>query len=337
MDFLRCPACASGRFRRSELGAVCLDCGHSAGCQGGVLDLRLDASMDTALDLHAYDAHHHISDESARSLIAFYRDLMGRSLRVTPRRVLEIGSGTGQLTWGLCNESPFVEVHCSDISPRFMRRLHEKLSATQAKPFFSYLFDANDFPFQDNTFSAVLGHSVLHHLASFESALENAFRVLEPGGIAVFGEPMMETHALVYLAAAQVIAADDLMEQPKLDSLSRATLRAVAHEGLQKSEFLMERPGGVHEVEDKFVFPSEYFRAQAERIGYSKFQLVQYGPVVDLTSTIEGYLSEVLAHQGAPKGALEPFKPLLRTFTDHYQGSMRPFVSQLFAFPTFTK
>lgn len=293
--------------------------------------------MDTALDLRAYDAHHHVSDESARSLIAFYRELMDRALRVAPRRVLEIGSGTGQLTWGLCNESAFAEIHCSDISPRFMRRLHEKLSGTPAKGLYSYLFDANDFPFQDNTFSAVLGHSVLHHLASFESALENAFRVLEPGGIAVFGEPMMETHALVYLAAAQLIAADDLSSQPRLDARARATLQAVAQEGLQKASFLMERPSSVHDVEDKFVFPAEYFRAQAARIGYSKFELIQYGPMHDLAATIEGYLNEVLSHQGVPSGALDPFKALLLTFTDHYQGSMRPFVSQLFAFPTFTK
>jgi SAM-dependent methyltransferase len=50
--------------------------------------------------------------------------------------------------------------------------------------------DAEDLPFEDETFDLVLGHAVLHHLPSPEAALAEFRRVLVPGGtLAFMGEP----------------------------------------------------------------------------------------------------------------------------------------------------
>jgi SAM-dependent methyltransferase len=50
--------------------------------------------------------------------------------------------------------------------------------------------DAEELPFDDDTFDLVLGHAVLHHLPAVESAFAEFWRVLAPGGtLAFMGEP----------------------------------------------------------------------------------------------------------------------------------------------------
>jgi SAM-dependent methyltransferase len=50
--------------------------------------------------------------------------------------------------------------------------------------------DAEQLPFEDETFDLVLGHAVLHHLPRLERALSEFRRVLVPGGtVAFMGEP----------------------------------------------------------------------------------------------------------------------------------------------------
>jgi SAM-dependent methyltransferase len=48
--------------------------------------------------------------------------------------------------------------------------------------------DAERMPFPDGGFDAVYGSSILHHL-TLERAMSEVFRVLRPGGVAVFTEP----------------------------------------------------------------------------------------------------------------------------------------------------
>jgi ubiquinone/menaquinone biosynthesis C-methylase UbiE len=94
----------------------------------------------------------------------------------------------------------------SDISPKFMGMLHERFSAelTRSRKVDSILFDANFIPFCDDSFNVVLGNSVLHHFATFESTLESVYRVLKPGGVAIFGEPVMDTYVFGSMAANMI-------------------------------------------------------------------------------------------------------------------------------------
>ena len=113
-----------------------------------------------------------------------------RLLADTPGRVVELGSGTGNLTIRL----PHVkELTCVDISTQMQRIAQEKLTAS---PHISYVA-ADILEFFDkleNKFDAVISTYTIHHLTAAEKHLlfEEIKHALEVGGLALFGDLMFE-------------------------------------------------------------------------------------------------------------------------------------------------
>jgi ubiquinone/menaquinone biosynthesis C-methylase UbiE len=104
-------------------------------------------------------------------------------------RSLEIGSGTGYFTLNLMRAGLVEHATCSDISPGMLATLRanaERLGLevhTEAA-------DAEQLPFEDDSFDLVLGHAVLHHIPDLGRAFAEFGRVLAPGGTLLFaGEP----------------------------------------------------------------------------------------------------------------------------------------------------
>jgi SAM-dependent methyltransferase len=104
-------------------------------------------------------------------------------------QALEIGAGTGYFSLNLLSAGLIDELTCTDISPGMLatladnaRRLELDVAAATA--------DAEELPFDDQSFDLVLGHAVLHHLPAPERAFSEFHRVLRPGGRILFaGEP----------------------------------------------------------------------------------------------------------------------------------------------------
>ena len=101
---------------------------------------------------------------------------------LTPEaKVLEVGAGTGLQTKGLLQY--FKDVTGIDISPDLLK------VAEQRAPGAHYLvMDAHKPDFAAETFDAVVGVSILHHL-DWDMALKNIYSVLKPGGVIRFSEP----------------------------------------------------------------------------------------------------------------------------------------------------
>lgn len=100
-------------------------------------------------------------------------------------RVLELGCGTGLFTRN------FAETGCRVVAIDISEPLLKRAAANPVDRDVSFrLDDAEQLSFEDESFDAVIGSSVLHHL-NVPRALAEAHRVLKPRGRLVFAEPNM--------------------------------------------------------------------------------------------------------------------------------------------------
>jgi ubiquinone/menaquinone biosynthesis C-methylase UbiE len=102
---------------------------------------------------------------------------------------LEIGAGTGYFSLNLMQLGIVERLTATDISPGMLSRLSDTaqdlgLEVTTVET------EAEDLPFDDESFDIVFGHAVLHHIPDPRRAFGEFYRVLRPGGAVAFaGEP----------------------------------------------------------------------------------------------------------------------------------------------------
>jgi ubiquinone/menaquinone biosynthesis C-methylase UbiE len=123
---------------------------------------------------------------------AGYEQLMGRwSQRLAPQfiafaglaegeRVLDVGCGTGSLTFTLAKSSALREIAAIDFSPVFVdeakrRNSDPRITIQQA--------DACALPYADASFDRALALLVLHFIPQTSKALAEMRRVVRPGGV----------------------------------------------------------------------------------------------------------------------------------------------------------
>jgi SAM-dependent methyltransferase len=113
---------------------------------------------------------------------------------VSGQRVLDYGCGDGPDTTLLASRGARVEA--LDLSPDLLQRAAERLRLDG----FAHLVtfhcgSAHEVPLPDDSVDLVVGHAILHHLDLAEAARE-VFRVLKPGGRALFLEPVRDSKLL---------------------------------------------------------------------------------------------------------------------------------------------
>jgi SAM-dependent methyltransferase len=159
----------------------------------------LEQSADEILDVNvryhdlasqSYDSKWGIDygEKGAAQVLGKMRKALGQPLRPMGRG-LEIGAGTGYFSLNLLRQGILSDVTCTDVSAGMLEtlsvsaeRLHLDVDTA--------VCDAENLPFENNTFDVVFGHAVLHHIPDLERAFGEFRRVLKPGGLVAFcGEP----------------------------------------------------------------------------------------------------------------------------------------------------
>src|ERR1700754_2040106 len=103
---------------------------------------------------------------------------------------LEIGSGTGYFSLNLVQLGVIERLTATDISPGMLRRLATTAADLGLEDVTTVATEAEELPFEDESFDLVLGHAVLHHIPDLDRAFAEFRRVLRPGGLIAFaGEP----------------------------------------------------------------------------------------------------------------------------------------------------
>jgi ubiquinone/menaquinone biosynthesis C-methylase UbiE len=102
---------------------------------------------------------------------------------------LEIGAGTGYFSLNLAQLGVVERPIASDISAGMLATLAAtagRLGLTVE----TVRTEAEELPFDDESFDLVFGHAVLHHIPDLDRAFSEFHRVLRPGGTVAFcGEP----------------------------------------------------------------------------------------------------------------------------------------------------
>jgi len=129
-------------------------------------------------DLRFADAEFLDHETWIRPAVAAMGPLRGRA-------VLDYGCGHGMAAVVFARAG--ADVTAFDLSPGYVAEAEARAKTNGVAVRFA-VADAEELPFADNSFDAVWGNAILHHLDLRRAGAELQ-RVLKPGGVAVFCEP----------------------------------------------------------------------------------------------------------------------------------------------------
>jgi len=155
------------------------------------------------------DWNRHVTDAEEVARGDGFRDLRDRIVRrAEPTEhevVVDIGSGTGLLALAIAERAE--SVWALDIAPAMVEYLRVKAASADFDNLHVAVAGADSLPLVDESADVVVSNYCLHHLdeRGKRRALNEAYRVLRPGGRLVFGD-MMFAVALADARDRQVIA-----------------------------------------------------------------------------------------------------------------------------------
>lgn len=138
----------------------------------------------------------------------YAHDLVTRARIRSPRRILEIGAGTGVVTRGLARALPDAEIQATDLNPDMVT-----YGASRGAPSATWsVADALALPFEDGRFDMVVSQFVVMFLPDRARAFREIRRALAPGGACLFNvwDDLLHNDIarLVHQAAGSVFPSD---------------------------------------------------------------------------------------------------------------------------------
>ncbi len=158
---------------------------------------------------HTYDTNARKSLGQVYSLsgnrnIAYEKVIYGD---VEGKRVLEYGCGVGSHSLEIARRGG--KVTGIDISEVGIRKAAEAARDAGVEGADYQVMDAMKMTFEDNTFDLVIGEGILHHL-DLDQSYSEISRVLKPGGLAIFMEPLGHNPAIaIFRALTPKLRTDD--------------------------------------------------------------------------------------------------------------------------------
>ncbi len=140
------------------------------------------------------DWEHKIS--VGKSLVTFFTERVGT---VEHKKILDVGFGNG----GICiafNQAGAV-MSGLDVD-QALKDIADRHVASHGAHVDLRIYDGTNFPYDDDSFDAVVSFSVLEHVTDAEKVISEMLRVLKPGGRILLTLPNKyypkETHTLLY-------------------------------------------------------------------------------------------------------------------------------------------
>jgi SAM-dependent methyltransferase len=137
----------------------------------------MEASMTSSFNIHDAAGYEQLMGRWSKKLAPLFIDFAGLA---SGEKVLDVGCGTGSLTFALTKFADLSEIRAIDYSPVFVeaanrRNIDPRVKIQQA--------DACALPFEDGTFDRALALLVLHFVPEAGKAVAEMRRVARPGGV----------------------------------------------------------------------------------------------------------------------------------------------------------
>jgi amino acid adenylation domain-containing protein len=217
----------------------------------------------------------------AEEMNGWLEETRARLRQLKPRRVLEIGCGTGMILFGL---APQTEVYyASDFSEPVVAQLRRQLTRQALAQVELHCCRAHQLEWlESQSVDTVILNSVVQYfpgLDYFLKVLSEAIRVVKPGGAIFLGDIRNFELLECYHASVQFFKASDGMSKQRLLFRTQSQAR-------QEEELLLS-PGLFHQLKDRFLRLGDV-RIQLKR-GATRNELVKfrYDVVLTLDSTLE--------------------------------------------------
>ena len=154
--------------------------------------------MDTPEEARDYDAmdHGHVNR-------VFVDDLLATGADLSQGEILDLGTGTALIPIELCRRHEDCRVMAVDLSIHMLELARYNVEAAGVAPRIQLAhIDAKRLPFADGRFKVVMSNSIVHHIPEPFGVLQEAVRILAPGGLIFFRdllrpETMAEVDQLV--------------------------------------------------------------------------------------------------------------------------------------------
>lgn len=301
LDSLQCPRCDSPALQADDHHLQCTACGADYPVEAGIPQLLKDPAAFTFLEALDYDDFHNIDEVRREKVARDWKKVFGRH-QVNYGDVLEIGSGTGQLTWGLAHRFPFRSVSACDISTKFLQQTRTLLGETPM-PVHYYACDANFLPFRANSVDLVVGHSVLHHFVDYDKIIHRLSSLLRPGGTAIFYEPVLQGKILIAFMADLMRRIDkntqwNLLTKKDEDSIQRMTRH------LMKAQWIGNDRERLAQIEDKYIFDIRAMRKLAREAG---FRAMEHSNLDMPEKGYKHYFDQHLLMEGVPAATIQKY------------------------------
>jgi len=133
--------------------------------------------MASIFTVHAASGYEQLMGRWSRRLATGFIDFAGLA---PGERILDVGCGTGSLTFELAKSADLIEIQAIDFSPVFV----EAARARNTDPRIAFQqADATALPFADQAFDRALALLVLHFVPEAGKAVAEMRRVVRPGGV----------------------------------------------------------------------------------------------------------------------------------------------------------
>lgn len=98
--------------------------------------------------------------------------------------VLDIAGGTGEITFAVAKTKHPAHIQCTDLVPEMLEvaKAHYAAGAAGSVPVHFEVVDAQDIPYENNTYDTVTVAYGIRNMPQREQALSEMYRVLKPGG-----------------------------------------------------------------------------------------------------------------------------------------------------------